>query len=179
MSEDKTCLFCAEPESINHLFFECCVTKVLWSFLHDCLELNGNWSYEFMASLWIANKKHLVTNAVLAATLWCMWKLRNQICFQGGVWTGLKELLLWISKTLRRWKPLFSGVQEAKLEQIICQMEMEASQPPRICWHQSSRPTLGSQLSVLGSSDVIQLSSDLSRLEPALCDPIGWDRANL
>jgi len=49
--DDKTCLFYAEPESINHWFFECCVTKVLWSFLHDCLELNGNLSYEFMASL--------------------------------------------------------------------------------------------------------------------------------
>jgi hypothetical protein len=71
------------------------------------------------------------------------------------------------------------GAQEAKLELIIHWMEMEASQPPRICWHQSSRPTLGFQLLVLGSRDVIQLSSDSSPIEPALFDPIVCDRENL
>lgn len=54
--EDKTCLFYAEPKSINHLLFECCVAKVLSSFLSVCLELNCSWSYESVASLWIANK---------------------------------------------------------------------------------------------------------------------------
>ena len=29
---NKTCLFCSEPESITHAFFECCVVKILWSF---------------------------------------------------------------------------------------------------------------------------------------------------
>jgi hypothetical protein len=154
------------------LFFGCCVAKVLWNCLAECLDLNGDWSYEFVASLWIANKKHLLTNAVLAAALWCLWNLRNKICFQGGVWTGLKELVLWIAKTLRRWKPMFSGVLEEKLEQVFQLMEMKVSQPPRISWHQSSSPTLGSQLSDLGSSDVILLNSDLSLAEPIMSEPI-------
>jgi hypothetical protein len=28
--DDVSCLFCAEPESVCHLFFECCVSKVMW-----------------------------------------------------------------------------------------------------------------------------------------------------
>jgi hypothetical protein len=28
--DDVSCLFCVEPESVCHLFFECCVSKVMW-----------------------------------------------------------------------------------------------------------------------------------------------------
>jgi hypothetical protein len=37
---DATCLFCAEDETVNHLFFYCCVAElsgkiylILWTFL--------------------------------------------------------------------------------------------------------------------------------------------------
>jgi hypothetical protein len=33
---DKTCLFCTEPESITHMFFECCVANLIWQEL-SCL----------------------------------------------------------------------------------------------------------------------------------------------
>ena len=39
--DDKTCVFCSEPESIYHLFFECRVVKRLWCELSECLSLNG------------------------------------------------------------------------------------------------------------------------------------------
>ena len=70
--DDKSCIFCSEPESIHHLFFDCCVPKILWSELSQCLDLIGTWSYESVASLWIANKKHLLTNVIIVAALWCM-----------------------------------------------------------------------------------------------------------
>jgi hypothetical protein len=109
--DDKTCIFCAEPESLYHLFFYCCVAKALRAELSDCLELSGVWSYESMASLWIANKKHLLTDAVLAAAVWCLWKLQNNLCFQGVVWTGMKMLLIRIAKSLRGWKHCSWGKQ--------------------------------------------------------------------
>jgi hypothetical protein len=39
--DDKICIFCSEPESIHHLFFDCCVAKILWTELTEYLDLNG------------------------------------------------------------------------------------------------------------------------------------------
>jgi hypothetical protein len=83
--DDKTCIFCADLESIHHLFFDCCVVKRLWIELSECMSLNGEWSYGAVASLWLANKKHMLSNVIFAAALWCLWKLRNMICFRGDV----------------------------------------------------------------------------------------------
>lgn len=32
-------------------FFECCVAKALWDFISECLDISGNWSYEYIATL--------------------------------------------------------------------------------------------------------------------------------
>jgi hypothetical protein len=39
---DKTCLFCNEPESVKHLFFECCVAKRIWARIADILNLRSD-----------------------------------------------------------------------------------------------------------------------------------------
>ena len=35
--DDKFYVFCSELETVNHLFFECVVAKVMWSILFDWL----------------------------------------------------------------------------------------------------------------------------------------------
>jgi hypothetical protein len=32
---DASCLFCLDPESVHHLFFGCCIAKLMWSQLSD------------------------------------------------------------------------------------------------------------------------------------------------
>jgi hypothetical protein len=86
--EDLSCLFCSETETVHHLFFDCCVANGVWSVLADILNLSGNCNYEYVASLWLANKKIMLANVVNAAALWCLWNLRNKICFQGEGWTS-------------------------------------------------------------------------------------------
>lgn len=159
--EDLTCLFCSETENIHHLFFDCCVAKRMWSVLADIMSLSGNWDYEHVASLWIANKKFVLANVVNAAALWCLCKKHNKLCFQGDVWSGMKELLIWISKTLRGWKPMFSGKMEEKLQGIIQKMEMESNRPPGIGWGTSSIQVLGFQPLAVVYIDVNQQSSEL------------------
>ena len=79
--DDLSCLFCSETEIVHHLFFDCCVAKCVWSALADILNLSGHWNYEYVASLWLANKKFKLANVVNVAALWCLWNLRNKICF--------------------------------------------------------------------------------------------------
>jgi hypothetical protein len=43
----------------------------------------------------------MLANVVNAAALWCLWNMRNKICFQGDVWMGMKKVLTGIARTLR------------------------------------------------------------------------------
>ena len=85
------------------------------------------------------------------------------MCFQGAVWSRMKELVLRIKKSLRRWKPLLAEADGEKMDQIIERMELEAARPPRICWSPLRQPILGCQPSVSVSIVVTPL-----RPEPVL-----------
>ena len=95
---DPTCLFCSEQESISHLFFECIVAVNVWRIISEVLGVDVGSDYESVAKFWIANKKHVITNVVSSAVLWSLWKLRNELCFQGVVWLGLKMVLIRITE---------------------------------------------------------------------------------
>ena len=82
---DKTCSFSANPESIEHLFFGCVMTKYCWSLVSivigaDCRPASLNqywvWANRFMP----AHKKiHMIG---LAAICWAIWRMRNSIFFE-------------------------------------------------------------------------------------------------
>ena len=135
----------------------------LWLLITEILDLRGEWNFEFVATLWIANKKHLCHNIISSAALWGLLNFHNKICFQGLKWTGEKALILWVARFLRRWSPMFDQELGSSVELIIRKLEYEALQPPRLCWVEEtpSRPvTLVSQSLEQDSSVVIQ--SDLS-----------------
>lgn len=113
---DPMCLFCSEHESICHLFFYCCVAVNVWRILSEVLGLEIGGNYESVAKFWIANKKHLITNVVSSAVIWSIWKLRNEICFQGVVWTGFVSRV-WFGRE-RRW--CWFGLQECYEDGWCC-----------------------------------------------------------
>ena len=79
--ENLICLFYAEPETINHLFFECCVPTTMWCHLSDIFDKNLGANFESVARWWVSEKKNSVLNTGSAALLWSLWKLRNDLCF--------------------------------------------------------------------------------------------------
>lgn len=48
---DPSCLFCANKESIPHLFFECCVAGNVWSLVSEILQVDLWKDYESVAKL--------------------------------------------------------------------------------------------------------------------------------
>jgi hypothetical protein len=100
--------------------------------IDEVLNLRGDWNFEFVATFWIANKKHVLTNIVTSAVIWCM---RYKLCFQGPAWTGEKVVMLWIAGNLRRWKPMYGQELGSMVESVIQKLEDKAYQPPRICWN--------------------------------------------
>ena len=72
--DDTTCLFCSEQETVHHLFFECCVAKVLWTYISEIFHVALGTDYESIARWWISNKTYKVMNCFSAALMWCLWK---------------------------------------------------------------------------------------------------------
>jgi hypothetical protein len=56
----------------------------VWRIISDVLSVELGCNDESVARFWIANKKHLITNVISSVVLWSLWKLRNELCFQGG-----------------------------------------------------------------------------------------------
>ena len=120
--EDKSCLFFSEQETICHLFFNCCVAKVLWAHLPDIVDIfhiNPGTDYESVARWWVSNKKNKVMNSFSAALMWCFWKLRNEMCFQGKLWMGEKVLLTKLFNMLKSWRILFADGDLDTLDQAL------------------------------------------------------------
>jgi len=133
----------------------------MWAVLADILSLSGLWNYEYIASLWIANKKFMLANVVNVAALWCLWNMRNKICFQGDVWMGMKNVLTGIARTLRRGRPMYKTVMEEELMVIIQKIELEASKPPGISWSPFHSQALELLPLATGCIAVNQQSSEL------------------
>jgi len=115
--EDISCLFCAEEESVHHLFFDCCGATLMWKHLSDILNIQIGIDFEYVARWWLSNKRNSILNMCSAALLWCIWKLRNHMCFQGRSWKDERVLLNKLSRTLESWLLLCKeeSVEKTKL----------------------------------------------------------------
>lgn len=150
---NATCLLCAENESICHLFFDCCIAKIVWGHIACFLDLSLGESFESVAKFWLTGKKGIVTNAVSAAVLWSLWKFRNELCFQGRIWMGMKELLLKIAKMLNGWLPLMNQKDEEAIKLVIIKLERQATSLPQLTWSNGESSSSGSaQLDALPST---------------------------
>jgi hypothetical protein len=99
-----TCELCSKPETISQLFFGCIIAKRIWSSVSSFSNLQLGSNFESIAKLWLANKKHLVTNSVGAVILWSIWKTRNTMIFDNQKWLCSKQVWWLILKTIRKWK---------------------------------------------------------------------------
>jgi hypothetical protein len=111
-----SCEFCSDPETISHLFFDCIIAKRIWSSVSSFLNLQLGSDFESIAKLWLANKKHLVSNSIGAAILWSIWKTINAMIFDNQLWLCSKQVWWLILKTIRKWKLLWKENMSEKME---------------------------------------------------------------
>ena len=95
---DKMCSFCSSPESTEHLFFSCVISKYCWSLVSvvvraDCRPGSSQfwvWANKFMPS---HKKFHMIG---LAAICWAIWLTRNAISFERKNVDLLLRLSVWL-----------------------------------------------------------------------------------
>jgi hypothetical protein len=117
---------------------------LIWGCISDLLGVRIGLDFESVAQFWLANKRHKVLNIVSSAVLWSMWKFRNEMCFQGRKWKGMKDMLFKIARMLRRWMSLLQQEMGSRIEEVIVQLEVKASFPPQLMWRNQKDSLLGS-----------------------------------
>lgn len=135
----------------------------VWATVSGILGLELGNDFESIARFWIANKRHKLTNIISSAVLWSIWKLRNETCFQGAVWMGMKSILLKIVRMLRRWMVLFGQDVGLQVEEFAGQLEFKASSPPRIQWRTEEETSSSSELEQSAARRSVSTSAALDR----------------
>lgn len=130
--EDLTCLFCAENETVHHLFFDCAVAKQMWAYMSEVFDREIGNDFLSIGQMWLSNRRYLVCNMFCAAALWGLWKLRNSVCFQGEVWMDLRMLLLRVAAMLQSWIILCPQEKRMEFSGRLGKLKGIALRPTRI-----------------------------------------------
>ncbi|KQK07794.1 hypothetical protein BRADI_2g37672v3 [Brachypodium distachyon] len=129
---DHTCLFCAELETTQHLFFDCLVARILWSHLSEMFNVTLGSNLEHTTSFWGHNKRFEVINMTTAGVLWSLWKCQNNLFFRSSSWSSMQVLCHVALRHLRSWTSLCSSAGQGALEHILQQLEGKSVEIPRL-----------------------------------------------
>ncbi|CAJ2677955.1 unnamed protein product [Trifolium pratense] len=89
---DNSCIFCyMQMEDCSHLFFNCSFVKGVWETIYRWLGqslptgLEGWNHFLSFGSLVKSRKGNRIRHLIWLATTWCLWKLRNNVVFNGDL----------------------------------------------------------------------------------------------
>jgi hypothetical protein len=117
-----------------HLFFECVVAKEVWKQISKMTGVKLQVNLLLVSSMWICEKTQQIPNIVHAAVLWSIWKIRNDLCFNGSRWSSMQVVFLKVGYTLARWKILCPEGKKSELERTMEALELLARQAPQLMW---------------------------------------------
>ena len=122
---DKICSFCSSPESVEHLFFGCVMSRYCWSLVSIVVNADCRpgsfpqfwvWANKFMPC---HKKLHMIG---LAAICWALWLTRNAISFERKKCRSLTEIICLAVSFISYWaglqNPSFKMVLEAGTEAL-------------------------------------------------------------
>jgi len=104
----------------------------MWRHLSEIFDVNLGADYESVARWWLSNNRHAIMNMTCAALMWSIWKLRNDLCFQGKAWRSEKVLLYKLLGTLRNWQLLCKEAYLVDLASVLEALELKLRQPLRL-----------------------------------------------
>jgi hypothetical protein len=132
---DKTCLFCEELETCQHLFFDCVIAKEMWCRISRVAGREIGRSLESIGTCWLSNKKFITLNMISVVALWAIWKLRNDLCFQNLAWRNMGVVLTKIVVLVQNWTILCPTEKKEELAEFVKNLSCLANEPeaPRSC----------------------------------------------
>jgi hypothetical protein len=83
---DEICCYCDSKESIQHLFFDCQLARLVWGAVSITFGFRPPSSMTDMFGSWLKSFHFRFKNKMLigmAAMCWALWLSRNEVVFQG------------------------------------------------------------------------------------------------
>jgi hypothetical protein len=80
----KQCVFCSQPESIQHLFFDCHFAKFIWTAVQISFNIQKPLSVLHLFNDWTSSMSRNMRKLLLTCTatlIWAIWTSRNDIVF--------------------------------------------------------------------------------------------------
>jgi hypothetical protein len=117
-AEDKTCLFCEEIETSQHLFFDCAVAKEIWRRISIVMGREVGSSLDSIGTCWLIDKFCLL--------------LRNEMCFQNTTWKSMECLLMKAACLAQNWLIMCPKEKKEELRYLASQQSTSARNPERL-----------------------------------------------
>jgi hypothetical protein len=142
----KKCAFCDKDESIQHLFFECPLAKIIWRIIFMTFSLAPPKNITNLFGNWLSGiaKKDLVQIRVgVCAVLWAIWNMRNDTVFNKPTKQPFLQVLPMVIHWIRTWSYLQSEEQRDVMEYGCNRLETVARDFFSQCgWRLDHRITL-------------------------------------
>lgn len=112
------CVICGEPETEEHIFFNCILAKFTWTSIKEAL----GWDRvpigmaDFLENWGGGNKNLSLTIFCLGVVLWGLWSIRNKYAIEGVFPSQPSNILFKINMWLQKWWILLKEEDRATLE---------------------------------------------------------------
>ena len=76
------CCFCNNDETIQHLFIDCPLAKLLWRSIHIAFNITPPASIDMLFGTWLAGVEQVIAGRIrigICALLWAIWNCRNDM----------------------------------------------------------------------------------------------------
>lgn len=114
---DLACQICSHLEDNNYLFFQCYFAKCIWFYMGNCQDIMLNFqSMDDVVSFALTLDKHKRTAflIVVSVVILCIWKQRNELCFNNSIVHSCRHVILTIVSIVVYWTgQLKMDLQEA------------------------------------------------------------------
>ena len=115
---DPSSKFCDQPETIDHLFFQCSIAKCVWAMIGQCFGANNTprdcRQYKQWIRKWLPDG-HNVYHFNFAAVCWAIWKCRNKAVFDAKLIRHPAEILLHSYAFMNYWAGLYTSDFQGRL----------------------------------------------------------------
>ena len=118
------CCFCVHDETIQHLFLDCPLAKLLWRSVHIVFNIIPPVSIEALFGTWLNGVTTHIASSIrigICAFLWAIWNCRNDMIFNRLSMINFLQVIFRATAWIRTWSlitPTGSREQLARVQPV-------------------------------------------------------------
>ena len=103
------CCFYDNNETIQHLFIDCPLAKLLWRTIHMAFNIVPAVSIAALFGAWLAGMEHNTAARIrigICALLWAIWSCKNDMIFNKQQFSTFLQVIFRATAWIRKWSLL-------------------------------------------------------------------------